>query len=296
MKSSISAAFKHCEQLAQSHYENFPVASRLVSSGKRKYIWAVYAFARTADDFSDEIKDSGESLKKLSDWDAKLESALNTEPDHPVFIAIKKTIEDCDIPPSLLHDLVTAFRMDVHNKRHVSFQALLDYCRYSANPVGRLVLLIHGYNDTKLFEYSDNICTALQLTNFWQDVSVDLEKGRIYIPQEFLSKYQYNERLLTQKVMNQNFVNLMKELVAKTEDLFYRGAPLVNALKKDLEFEIRLTINGGMRILKKIEEIHYNVLEQRPVLNSADKLKLLWRSFIKKPAYREPSKHVLVES
>ncbi|MEO1944423.1 MAG: squalene/phytoene synthase family protein, partial [Candidatus Thioglobus sp.] len=155
MKTSVQAAFRHCHQLALAHYENFPVASRLISAKKRKYVWAIYAFARTADD----LADKEESLARLAEWDEKLDTAVSGEPTEPIFIALKQTIEECQIPPSLLHDLVTAFRRDVQQNRHETFDALLDYCHYSANPIGRLVLLIHGYRDDQLFYWSDKICT-----------------------------------------------------------------------------------------------------------------------------------------
>ena len=286
MNTSTKAAFQYCKNLAQNHYENFPVASRLIAKDKRKYVWALYAFARTADDFADEIKDPDESLRQLADWDAQLDAALEGNPEHPIFIAIKKTIEDCDIPPSLMHDLVSAFRMDVTTKRHKNFEELLHYCRYSANPVGRLVLLIHGYKDEKLFTWSDKICSALQLTNFWQDVTVDLDKDQIYIPQDVMVKYGYREIDLFEKIYNDPFIQLMQELVQQTENLFMEGAPLVSALGKDLRFEINLTWHGGMRILEKIKKLNYNVLRKRPTLNLFDKLDLLRRSAIGKKSIR----------
>lgn len=275
MSFDAEEAFAFCEQMAKSHYENFPVASRFVAAEKRKYVWAVYAFARTADDFSDERSDGAESLRLLADWDAKLDAALRGETDHPIFIAVKKTIEDCQIPPSLLHDLVTAFRMDVTQKRHADFADLLNYCRYSANPVGRLVLLIHGYRNEALFAFSDAICTALQLTNFWQDVSVDLKKDRIYIPQDLLAKHHYGEKELFDGVYDDRFVAVMKEVIATTRDLFTRGRPLIAALGKELRFEINVTWRGGMKILDKIEKIRYNVLRRRPTLGWLDKIQLL---------------------
>lgn len=274
MKTSISAAFKHCQRLAQSHYENFPVASRLIAANKRKYVWAIYAFARTADDFADEIKDKQESLSRLAQWDKNLDEALNSDPEDPIFIAIKKTIEDCNIPPSLLHDLVTAFKRDVTQTRYQNFADLLDYCHYSANPIGRLVLILHGYRDEYLFSLSDAICSALQLANFWQDVSVDLEKDRVYIPQDYMKKYFYSEKDLFNKVYNEQFIDMMRALITKTEDLFQEGWPLIDKLNKDLRSEIYITWRGGMTILKKIRDCKYTVLTDRPTLSLFDKIKL----------------------
>ncbi len=288
MKTSVSAAFRHCHQLALSHYENFPVASRLIAAEKRKYVWAIYAFARTADDFADEIADKEESLARLAEWDEKLDAALTGEPTEPLFIALKQTIEDCQIPPSLLHDLVTAFRSDVLQNRHATFEELLNYSRYSANPIGRLVLLIHGYNDEQLFHWSDNICSALQLTNFWQDVSIDIKKDRIYIPKSSMQKYYYSEKELFNKTYNNNFIEMIRELVFKTEEMFEKGKPLIKALNSDLKSEIELTYKGGMRILEKIRKNRYNVLDSRPKLDFFDKIKflshlLLNRSHTKRP-------------
>ncbi len=294
MKTSISAAFKHCQRLAQNHYENFPVASRFIAAEKRKYVWAIYAFARTADDFADEIADKKKSLAHLAQWDEELDTALKTDPKNPIFIAIKKTIEDCGIPPSLLHDLVTAFRRDVTQNRHQSFEELLDYCRYSANPIGRLVLILHGYKDDKLFYFSDAICSALQLTNFWQDVSVDMKKDRIYIPQNLMKKYFYGEKELFAKIYNDNFLNLMRELVSKTEALFYQGRPLLNQLHRDLQAEIYITWKGGMTILRKIRELQYNVLTTRPKLKFVDKVKLFGQLFVRRYLFKGTLKNVPV--
>jgi len=282
MTNSEKGAFQYCQVLAQSHYENFPVASRFISAKKRKYVWALYAFARTADDFADEISDPQESLKRLADWDEKLDAAIEGTPDHPIFIAIKKTIEDCHIPPSLLHDLVSAFRMDVTKNRHESFEELLNYCRYSANPIGRLFLLIHGFSEEQQFMWSDKICSALQLTNFWQDVTRDLLKDRVYIPKEFMNQYQYTEIDLFNKIYNPNFATMMKELVERTEELFYEGLPLIPSLDKKLQFEIKLTWHGGMHILNKIKQLHYNVLKERPKLKFKDKIVLLSKAMRKK--------------
>jgi len=281
MTNSEKGAFQYCQVLAKSHYENFPVASRFIAAKKRKYVWALYAFARTADDFADEIKDPQESLNRLADWDEKLDAAIKGTPEHPIFIAIKKTIEDCQIPPSLLHDLVSAFRMDVTKKRFGTFEELLYYSRYSANPIGRLVLLIHGYQNEEQFSWSDKICTALQLTNFWQDVTRDNLKDRIYIPTDFMSKYQYSESDLFNKIYNPRFANMLKELVEKTEALFYEGLPLITSLDKKLKFEIKLTWHGGMHILNKIKQLNYNVLEERPKIKFKDKIAILSKAMKK---------------
>lgn len=279
MDLKIKEAFAFCEKMAREHYENFPVASRFVPREKRPYVWAVYAFARTADDFSDELKDPAESLRLLAEWDAKLKATVRGQiPDERIFIAVKQTIDDCQIPPSLLHDLVSAFRLDVTKKRHQNYGELLEYCRYSANPVGRLVLLIHGYRDQELMLRSDAICTALQLANFWQDISVDLKKNRVYLPQEILAKHNYNEKELFDGVFDDRFVAALKEVIAFTRNLFEQGRPLIASLGKDLRFEINFTWRGGMRILEKIEEVGYNVLRRRPTLNWFDKIKLLGRA------------------
>ncbi len=190
---TLAEAFAYCLSLARNHYENFPVASWIMPKQLRPHIAAVYAFSRIADDFADEAEYEGERMAYLEDWENQLETLHEKEPIHPVFIALKDTLQRFAIPIELFSDLLRAFKMDVDVSRYHTFEGLLEYCRHSANPVGRIVLHLMGYPAPRLMEYSDAICTALQLANFWQDVRIDLAKNRIYLPLQDLMRFQYTE-------------------------------------------------------------------------------------------------------
>ncbi len=222
----LTAAFAFCEQLAKSHYENFPVASFLIPREKRPYIWTLYAFARIADDFADEGESTAERrLEMLDDWGEHLNECFKGNATHPVFIALTETVRKFSIPKEPLADLLAAFRMDVTTKRFPAFKDLLYYCKHSANPVGRLVLHVFENAAERTAALSDNVCTALQLANFWQDVSVDWRKGRLYIPLEDLDRFGYTEKDLDNKVVDERFGKLMAFEVERTRDLFGKGKP-----------------------------------------------------------------------
>ncbi len=284
---SIEESYSYCEQMAKSHYENFPVGSFLIPKEKRRHIWAVYAFARTADDFADEGRSAFETpadlqkrLAALDDWEYKLLQATKGQTEHPIFIAVAQTLKDAQIPVQLLKDLITAYRMDVQRKRHKSFEDLLFYCKHSANPVGRLVLHIMGYKDEAIHLLSDNICTALQLANFWQDVAVDLEKDRIYLPEDEMKRFRVTEGDLHAKICNRAFQTLMQYCSDKTKSLFNQGLPLTQKVGKDLKWEMKLTWLGGTTILKKLSQNHYDIYRNRPVIGMMDKITLLTRSLM----------------
>lgn len=269
-------AFQFCEKLARDHYENFPVASMLTPREKRPHVYALYAFARIADDFADEPGlSTAERIDSLVDWEEQLLEAYRGQAHHPVFIALSETVKRFEIPVDLFQALLMAFRSDVTTNRHETFSDLLDYCSNSANPVGRLVLLLHNYRSESMMDLSDSICTALQLTNFWQDVSVDLLKDRVYIPLEDLREFGYSEDELFGRKYTQAFKDLMCFEVDRTRDLFRDGNSLLSEVEKDLRLELRLTWNGGMRILSKIERSDYQVLTHRPALSLLDKASLL---------------------
>ena len=282
----FNSSFKYCEDIAKSHYENFPVASLLLPKEKRKYVYAIYAFARAADDFADEEGIEGGSPKRLAlldEWDEKLKDSYNGKAYDPIFIALGKTVEDCRIPIKPLEDLLSAFRQDVVKSRYSTFDEVLEYCKRSADPVGRLVLMIFGCHDQEFFKYSDKICTALQLTNFWQDVEVDLRKDRIYLPEEDINKFGYSYRQLEMKQDNGYFRKLMEHEVEKTMALFDEGRKLIEMTEKNSETrrlskELKLTWLGGTTILNKIKEINYNVLNQRPRISGLDKIKIFLSS------------------
>lgn len=277
----LKEAFAFCERLAGSHYENFPVASFLIPQEKRPYIWSIYAFARIADDFADEGDTPAERrLEMLDDWGEYLDECFKGNVTHPVFLALAETVRRFSIPKKLLADLLVAFRMDVTTKRFPTFNDLLYYCIHSANPVGRLVLHIFENATERTVTLSDNICTALQLANFWQDVSVDWQKGRLYVPLEDVERFGYTEQDLDDKIADDRFRNLMAFEVARTRDLFRGGKPLLREAAQGLHLELNLTWRGGMKILEKIEALRYDVLHNRPAISFPDKLSILGRSLL----------------
>jgi len=278
---SSEDGFRYCETIARNHYENFPVASRFVSKEIRKYVWTIYAFARIADDYADEPGFTlAERMDNLNQWELYLDECYNGNPTHRVFAALAETVERFQLPHELFQNLLTAFRADVTVTRYETYEDVLAYCRNSANPIGRLLLLLLNYRSEPMMQLSDSICTALQLTNFWQDVSVDLKKDRIYLPIEELEEFGYSEQDLFNQTVNNRFRNLMAFQVRRTADLFVEGKPLLTMVGKDLSMELKLTWNGGTRILQKIHEQNYDVLTKRPALTALDKLGLLFRSFL----------------
>lgn len=280
MEQRTDEAFRYCQTLARQHYENFPVASILLPRHLRKHLAAIYAFARIADDFADEGNVSQElRLQKLDDWEKQLIASYRGSADHPVFVALSETVSEFDIPMPLFQRLLKAFRSDVVTTRYKTWHDVLDYCTNSANPVGRILLLLFRYNDEERAHYSDAICTALQLTNFWQDISVDLGKGRIYIPKEDIDFYGCSEDDIVQKLFSERTLLLMQEMVQRTEQLFQKGLPLVSMLKYPLRWEIGLTWSGGMEILSMIKKMNYNTFQKRPVLSMSQMFPLLFRSF-----------------
>ena len=266
----INEAYQHCRFIAQNHYENFPVASFLIPARLRDHVYAVYAFARHADDLSDEKQDD----TALSEWRELLHRSLEGKAEHPVIMALADTINKFDLPVDLFDKLISAFRQDLHKTRFQNFDELLAYCENSANPVGHIILYLNGSPEKELLHFSDNICTALQLTNFWQDITVDYQKNRIYIPQDDLLQYRVTEEQIRDKIFNNDFKNLMKSLVDRTTNLFKSGLPLFERLRGRLKWELKFTVRGGMAILDKIADIEYNVLKTRPVLNKLDWTKI----------------------
>lgn len=277
---SVKQAFQYCEQVAKAHYENFPIGSFFIPKEKRKYLYSIYAFARAADDFADENELSAEKrLQQLAAWKRKLEDCYRGHTENAVFIALAETIDKFSVPKDLLYNLLIAFEMDVKKNRYHTWSEVLTYCSYSANPVGRLVLSLFEYKDEKLFQYSDSICTALQLTNFWQDIPIDLKKNRIYIPEEDFRKFSYSEKDLIQQRFNESFQQLLKCEVDRTKGWFEQGEKLISLVGKDLQFELTLTLFGGLRILEKIESLNYNVFRKRPTISLFNKFQLVLKAF-----------------
>lgn len=276
MKLSVRQAFEYCEKMASRHYENFPVASLFLPQEKRPHIAAIYAFARAADDFADEGNlQPFERLEKLDEWEQKLQDCYDGKAEHPVFIALSETVRQHGIPSAPLSALLEAFRMDVTKRRYADYGELLYYCARSANPVGQLVLYVFGAASERTITLSDNICTALQMANFWQDVSVDRTRGRIYVPLEDFDRFGYTEQEYGRGIADRRFANLMKFQIDRTRELFRAGEPLVQAAGPELELELTLTIRGGNAILDKVERAGADVMSRRPRLSLADKAALL---------------------
>jgi squalene synthase HpnC len=252
--------------MVHSHYENFPVGSVLIPAYLRKHVAAIYAFARTADDFADEQQDR----VKLQDWRKKLWQCTKAAPGHPIFTALSDTIRKFDIPVNWLDDLITAFMLDLDKKRFKSLQSLEEYCRYSANPVGRLILWLFGYRTENIMKFADNITTALQLTNFWQDISIDLKRDKIYIPSNFLHEFNIKEMEILHQESSENFARMMQSLIKQTSNYYRKGLPLLRLVQGRLRMELQFTIAGGYRILSKTRIQQANLLTFRPTLKKID--------------------------
>lgn len=276
---TIDSAYRYCQSLARSHYENFPVGSRLVPKALRKHVYCVYAFARTADDFADEgdkYLDSHQRLDLIDRWREMLRDSFAGRATHPVFIALADTCKKFDLPIVLFEDLLSAFSQDVTVKRYETFDQLMDYCRRSANPVGRLILNLFGHTKEEYFAWSDAICTALQLANHWQDVNVDLDKDRIYIPLEDIERFRLSVEQLKERKVTKEFQQLMEFEIHRARELFIQGRPLCVSVHGRLGLELRAVWAAGWRVLERIAENRYDVFERRPVITFPDKLRILF--------------------
>jgi hydroxysqualene synthase len=287
----LRAAYEYCEQLAKAHYENFPVASRLLPAKLRPHIAAIYAFARAADDFADEPGyQPGERMRLLRDWRAKLHPPSRHgasagqvgSGDDAIFLALHDTIDRFSLPLQLFDDLLNAFVQDVGTTRYSTWADVVDYCRQSANPVGRLVLRLNGYHDERIDAASDAVCTALQLTNFWQDLAIDWSRGRLYVPEEIWRAQHAEVTSLDAQLMTPQWKAALADCSLRTRELFQRGRPVCDAVSGRLRYELRATWLGGMRILDRLDRAGYDVFRRRPKLGAPDALviaceTLLWR-------------------
>ncbi|MBM3995547.1 MAG: squalene synthase HpnC [Planctomycetes bacterium] len=278
---SRERAQAYCSRLARTHYENFSVASLLLPRRLLPHFHAIYAYCRWADDLGDETGGGQLALDLLQWWREELLSCYAGKPHHPVMVALAGTIERFAIPSTPFLDLLLAFEQDQTVKRYETHEQLLGYCRYSANPVGHLVLYLCECFDERTANLSDAICTALQLTNFWQDVSRDLDIGRVYLPTEDRRRFDYSDADLEARRFNSAFAGLMRFEVDRTRVLFEAGLPLVDLVPEDVQTDIELFAQGGMSILRKIEAIGYDVWQSRPVLPHWQKLTLMGRVFAK---------------
>jgi squalene synthase HpnC len=267
-------AEQYTRWLATHHYENFHVVSFLLPKKLHQDFYNVYSFCRWADDLGDEIGDTAESLRLLGWWRGELEAMYSGQVQHPVFVALEGTARKCKLPKQLFADLISAFEHDQRVTRYANWDEVFEYCRCSANPVGRLVLRLCGYSDDERDRMSDATCTALQLANFWQDVSVDYGKGRIYLPLEDLRRYSVSEKDIQEKQNTPAFCQMMKFEVERARQRFERGLPLVSKVDAALAIDIELFSRGGQEILHAIERQQFAVLGRRPVISKSRKLTL----------------------
>ena len=272
---TLEQAQLYCRQLAESHYENFHVASWLLPKRLRPHFHSIYAYCRISDDLGDEVASQAQALALLDVWQEQLDACYRGETKHPVFVALRETISACDIPKKPFADLLTAFRQDQTVTRYASMGDVLGYCEYSANPVGRLVLYACGYRDEERFALSDETCSALQLANFWQDIREDFARGRIYLPQDAMVAAGVDEMTLSKGQATPEFRALMREQITSTRGMFTRGARLIDMVDRDLAVDLDLFTRGGLEILRAIEARNYDVLSARPTISKPRKAMLL---------------------
>ncbi len=279
---SLSESRVYCARLARTHYENFSVASWFLPRRLRQDFYNVYAYCRISDDLGDEVGDAAASLELLDEWQRELDACYQGNPKHPVFVALAETVRLYDIPKHEFSDLLIAFRQDQTVTRFETFNNILAYCKYSANPVGHLVLYLCGYRDPERQQLSDFTCTALQLANFWQDVSTDYTKGRIYLPLEDLRRFNVAEDNIARNQNTPAFRTMMKFEVERARDWFRQGLPLIQKVDHELAIDLDLFSRGGQEILSAIEKQDYAVLGNRPAISKPRKLALVARAAISK--------------
>ena len=279
---TLEEARAYCQRLAESHYENFHVASWFLPKRLRPHFHSIYAYCRISDDLGDEVGNREQSLALLDWWGSELDACYRGDAIHPVFVALAATIKECNIPKEPFADLLVAFRQDQTVTRFGSMKEVLGYCRYSANPVGHLVLYLCGYRDAERQRLSDFTCTALQLANFWQDVTDDYAKGRIYLPLEDLRRFSVHEDDIARKRNTAAFCALMKFEVERARDWFRQGLPLISQVDRELAIDLDLFSRGGQEILNAIEQQGYAVLGNRPAISKSRKLTLVARAALGK--------------
>jgi squalene synthase HpnC len=276
---TLDEARAWCKHLAETHYENFHVASWFLPKRLRPHFHAIYAYCRVSDDLGDEVGDRDQSLALLNQWGEELDACYAGKARHSVFVALAETIRACQIPKEPFADLLTAFRQDQTVTRFRDMDEVLAYCRYSANPVGRLVLYTCGYSDAERFRLSDATCTALQLANFWQDVASDYQqRDRIYIPQDAMLRFGVTEQTLADGVATPEFRALLRSQSENARSLFENGLPLIGMVDSDLALDLDLFSRGGLEILRAIELRDYDVLSARPAISKASKIALALRA------------------
>jgi squalene synthase HpnC len=275
---TLDEARAYCKQLAESHYENFHVATWFLPKALRPHFHAIYAYCRISDDLGDEVGNKEQALALLELWGEELDACYQGAARHPVFVALAETIRACAIPKEPFADLLTAFRQDQTVTRYRTMDDVLAYCRYSANPVGRLVLYACGEVDEEKFRLSDLTCTALQLANFWQDVRVDYAKGRVYLPQKDMEFFHVSDQMIAEGICTPEFRGLMRCEVEYARGLFEEGLPLIGMVNRDLALDLDLFSRGGLEILRAIEQREYDVLSARPAISKGTKISLALRA------------------
>ena len=275
---TLAEAKAYCRHLAETHYENFHVATWFLPEPLRPHFHSIYAYCRISDDLGDEVPDHAVALALLDQWGQELDSCYEGRARHPVFVALAETIHACSIPKEPFADLLVAFRQDQTVARYETMDDVLGYCRYSANPVGRLVLYACGEVSDENFRLSDATCTALQLANFWQDIRVDWKKDRVYIPQADMRAHGVSDETIAAGVATPEFRALMKQEVDSARQLFLKGLPLIGRVRRDLALDLDLFSRGGLEILRAIERRNYDVLSARPAISKPTKLALAFRA------------------
>ena len=282
---ALDTSLSYTRWLATHHYENFHVASFLLPKKLQQHFFNVYSFCRWADDLGDELGDTEQSLELLDWWRRGVEKMYAGEPCHPVFVALAESVSEYRLPKQLFLDLIHAFEQDQRVHRYETFDELLGYCRYSANPVGRLVLRLWGYSDTERDRLSDATCTALQLTNFWQDVARDFRIGRIYLPLDVMRQHGYSVDLLTEDLRDGQARTagraVLRELSHRTRELFNEGEQLLGQVERRLSVDLNLFTEGGLAVLAKIRAQDYDTIRQRPKLGKLDRARLMVRSTLR---------------
>ena len=275
---TLEAARAYCKHLAETHYENFHVASWFLPKALRPHFHSIYAYCRISDDLGDEVPDRAQALALLNLWGRELDACYEGRARHPVFVALAETIRACSIPKDPFADLLVAFRRDQTVTRFETMQDVLGYCHYSANPVGRLVLYACGEVNEENFRLSDLTCSALQLANFWQDVRVDYGKDRVYLPQADMRRFGVSDETIAAGIATQEFRALLRYEVEYTRKMFEDGLPLIGRVQRDLALDLDLFSRGGMEILRAIERRDYDVLSARPAITKSTKMQLALRA------------------
>jgi squalene synthase HpnC len=275
---TLDEARAWCQHLAETHYENFHVATWFLPKALRPHFHAIYAYCRVSDDLGDEVGSTAEALALLEQWGEELDACYAGNARHPVFVALAETIRECSIPKQPFADLLTAFRQDQTVTRYARMEDVLQYCRYSADPVGRLVLYACGEANEEKFHLSDATCSALQLANFWQDVREDYARGRVYIPQNDMALFHVSDNTIAEGIATEAFRGLLRTEVEYARGLFEQGLPLIGMVNRDLALDLDLFSRGGLEILRAIEKRDYDVLSARPAISKTTKASLALRA------------------